>query len=47
MAALGVVAANVAYGVPYGPLGAVVPAWPTAAFIGAVEMLTPTSAQRS
>jgi hypothetical protein len=32
------VGANVAYGLPYGPLGAVVSAWPAASFIGAAEM---------
>jgi hypothetical protein len=32
------VAANVAYGLPYGPLGAVVSAWPAVAFIGAAEL---------
>lgn len=41
MLALGVaatVAANVAYGLPYGPLGAVVSAWPAVAFVGSAEM---------
>lgn len=33
------VAANVAYGVPYGPLGAVVSAWPGVSFVIAVELL--------
>lgn len=33
------VAANVAYGASYGWLGAVISAWPAAAFIGAVEMV--------
>jgi len=32
------VAANVAYGLPYGPVGAVVSAWPAVAFIGTAEM---------
>ena len=32
------VAANVAYGLGYGPLGAVISAWPAVAFIGAAEM---------
>jgi hypothetical protein len=41
MLALGVgatVAANVAYGLPFGWLGAVVSAWPAVAFVGSVEM---------
>jgi len=41
MLALGVgatVAANVAYGLPFGWLSAVVSAWPAAAFVGSVEM---------
>jgi hypothetical protein len=33
------VGANVAYGIPYGPLGAIVSAWPALAFVGAVEMV--------
>jgi hypothetical protein len=33
------VAANVAYGAPYGPLGALISAWPAVAFIGSAEML--------
>jgi hypothetical protein len=32
------IAANVAYGAAYGPLGAVISAWPAVAFIGAAEM---------
>ena len=32
------IAANVAYGLPYGWLGAVVSAWPAVAFVGSVEM---------
>ena len=39
--ALGVaatVAANVSFGVGFGPVGAVVSAWPAVAFIGAAEM---------
>lgn len=32
------VAANVAYGLPFGWLGAVVSAWPAVAFVGSVEM---------
>jgi hypothetical protein len=32
------VGANVAFGVRFGPLGAVISAWPAVAFIGAVEM---------
>jgi hypothetical protein len=32
------VGANVSYGLPYGPLGAVVSAWPAVAFVGAAEM---------
>jgi len=42
MLALGVgatVAANVAYGLGYGVLGAAISAWPAVAFIGSVEML--------
>ena len=38
---LGIVAtvgANVAFGVRFGPLGAVISAWPAVSFIGAVEM---------
>lgn len=41
MLALGVLAtvgANVSYGLPYGPLGAIVSAWPALAFIGSAEM---------
>jgi len=41
MLALGVLAtvgANVSYGLPYGPLGALVSAWPAIAFIGSAEM---------
>lgn len=33
------VAANVAYGVRFGGLGAVISAWPAVAFVGAVEMV--------
>jgi hypothetical protein len=33
------VAANLAYGLPYGPVGAVLSAWPGAAFVLAVEIL--------
>jgi hypothetical protein len=33
------VGANVAYGAGYGLLGALISAWPTVAFIGAVEMV--------
>lgn len=33
------VAANIAYGVPYGPLGAAVSAWPALSFVIAVELL--------
>jgi peptidoglycan/LPS O-acetylase OafA/YrhL len=33
------IAANLAYGLPFGPLGAIVSAWPGAAFVIAVEML--------
>ncbi len=33
------VAANLAYGVPYGPVGTIVPAWPGLAFVLAVEIL--------
>lgn len=43
MLALGVaatVAANIAYGLPFGPLGSIVSAWPAVAFIGSVEMAT-------
>ena len=32
------VAANVFYGLPFGPVGAVVSAWPAVAFVGSVEM---------
>lgn len=32
------VLANIAYGIPYGPIGAVVSAWPAAAFVGCAEM---------
>jgi hypothetical protein len=32
------VGANVSYGLPYGPLGAVVSAWPAVAFTGSAEM---------
>ncbi len=32
------VGANVSYGLPFGPLGAVVSAWPAVAFVGAAEM---------
>jgi hypothetical protein len=42
MLALGVtatVAANVAYGSTFGPVGAVISAWPALAFIGSVEMV--------
>lgn len=35
----GTLAANVAYGIHYGPVGAVVNAWPAAAFITATEIL--------
>jgi len=41
MLALGVaatVACNVVYGLPYGPLGALLSAWPAVAFIGSAEM---------
>jgi Protein of unknown function (DUF2637) len=41
MLALGVgatVAANVAYGLPFGATGALVSAWPAVAFVGSVEM---------
>jgi Protein of unknown function (DUF2637) len=41
MLALGVLAtvgANVSYGLPYGPLGALVSAWPAVAFTGSAEM---------
>ena len=41
MLALGVgatIAGNVLYGVSFGPLGAIVSAWPAVAFIGAAEM---------
>ena len=31
--------ANIAYGVPYGPLGALVSAWPAVSFVGSVELL--------
>lgn len=33
------VLANVAYGAPFGALGAVISAWPAVAFVGAAEML--------
>jgi hypothetical protein len=33
------VTANVAYGAPYGPVGAIISAWPAVAFIGSAEML--------
>ena len=33
------VLANVAYGAPYGALGAVISAWPAVAFIGTAEMM--------
>jgi peptidoglycan/LPS O-acetylase OafA/YrhL len=33
------VAANVAYGARYGPVGAVISAWPAVAFVGAAEMI--------
>jgi cytosine/adenosine deaminase-related metal-dependent hydrolase len=33
------VLANIAYGVRYGPLGAIVSAWPAIAFVGAAELL--------
>lgn len=33
------VGANVAYGAVYGPLGALISAWPAVAFIGSAEML--------
>ncbi|MGO9078135.1 MAG: DUF2637 domain-containing protein [Streptosporangiaceae bacterium] len=32
------VGANISYGLPFGPLGAVVSAWPAVAFVGAAEM---------
>lgn len=32
------VGANISYGLPYGPLGALVSAWPAVAFIGSAEM---------
>jgi hypothetical protein len=35
----GTVAANVASGLPFGPLGAVIAAWPGAVFAGVVEMV--------
>ena len=41
MLALGVsatVGANVAYGMAFGPLGALISAWPAVAFIGSAEM---------
>jgi Protein of unknown function (DUF2637) len=41
MLALGVgatVAANIAYGLPFGAIGALVSAWPAVAFVGSVEM---------
>jgi hypothetical protein len=33
------VAANAAYGWPYGPVGVVVSAWPAVAFVGSVELV--------
>jgi hypothetical protein len=42
MLALGVAAtvgANVAYGLPHGPLGAAISAWPAVAFVGSAEMV--------
>lgn len=42
MLALGIaatLAANVLYGLPWGPVGAVVSGWPAVAFVGAAEML--------
>jgi hypothetical protein len=36
---LATVAANVAYGARFGPVGAIVSAWPAIAFVGAAEML--------
>ena len=41
MLALGVgatIAANVAFGAPYGPLGAIISSWPGIAFVGSAEM---------
>jgi Protein of unknown function (DUF2637) len=35
----GTVAANLAYGLPYGPVGAVLSAWPGAAFVLGIEIL--------
>jgi hypothetical protein len=35
----GTVAANLAYGLPYGPVGAILSAWPGAAFVLAIEIL--------
>ena len=32
------VGANIGYGLPFGPLGALVSAWPAVAFVGAAEM---------
>lgn len=32
------IGANIAYGVDYGPLGAIIAAWPAVAFIGSAEM---------
>jgi len=32
------VGANISYGLPFGPLGAIVSAWPAVAFVGAAEM---------
>jgi hypothetical protein len=32
------VGANISYGLPFGPLGAMVSAWPAVAFVGAAEM---------
>ena len=36
------VAANVAYGATYGPVGAVISAWPAVAFVGSAELLMAT-----
>jgi Protein of unknown function (DUF2637) len=33
-------AANIAYGLPWGPLGAALSAWPAVAFVGSAEMIT-------
>ena len=38
LAVVATLAANVAYGVPYGLTGAVLPGWPAVAFIGCAEM---------